>query len=98
MVKELGRIVEYFKIKDRDGKRKTTYSYGNAQGDVSPHSRPKRRRKQHVFQMEEVAVAENLVEEVAMTHSEMQCVFSEGVPALVVEAVLYFVGQENLFE
>jgi hypothetical protein len=48
--------------------------------------------------MEEVAVAEKLLEEVAMTHSEMQCVFSEGVLALVVQAVLYFVGQENLFE
>jgi hypothetical protein len=77
---------------------KTTYSYENAQGNVSPHSRPERRRKQHVFQMEEVAVAEKLVEEVAMTHSEMQCVFSEGVPALVAEAALYFVGQENSFE
>jgi hypothetical protein len=77
---------------------KTTYSYENAQGSVSPHSRPERRRKQHVFQMEEAAVAEKLVEEVAMTHSEMQSVFSEGVPALVAEAALYFVGQENLFE
>lgn len=94
MVKELGRIVEYFKNKDRDGKRKTTYSYENAQGNVSPHSRPERRRKQHVFQMEEEAVAENLVEEVAMTHSEMQYVFSEGVPALVAEGVPYFVGKE----
>ena len=70
------------------------------QGNVSPHSRPKRRRKQHVFQMEEEAVAERLVEEVVMTHSEMQCVFSEGAPAPVAEAeaVLYFVGQENFFE
>jgi hypothetical protein len=37
--------------------------------------------------MEEGGVAGKLVEEVAMTHSEMQCVFSEGVPALVVEEV-----------
>jgi hypothetical protein len=74
-----------------------TYFYENAQG-VSPHSRPKRQRKQHVFQMEEAAVAEKLVEEAAMTHSEMQCVFSEGAPALAAEAVLYFVGKENLFE
>jgi len=37
--------------------------------------------------MEEEAVAEKLVEEVAMTHSEMQCEFSEGVPALVKEEV-----------
>lgn len=75
-----------------------TYSYENVQGDVSSHSRPKRRRKQHVFQMEEEAVAERLVEEVAMTHSEMQCVFSEEGLAQVVQGVLYFVGQENLFE
>jgi hypothetical protein len=47
--------------------------------------------------MEEVVAAEMLVEEVAMTRSEMQCVFSEGGPAQVVQAVLYFVGQENLF-
>lgn len=33
--------------------------------------------------MEEEAVEERLVEEVVMTRSEMQCVFSEGVPALV---------------
>jgi len=73
-------------------------SYENAQENVSPRSRPKRRRKQHVFQMEEEAVEEKLAEEAAMAHSEMQCVFSEGVPALVAEAALYFVGQENLFE
>jgi hypothetical protein len=48
--------------------------------------------------MEEEAVEEKLAEEAAMAHSEMQCVFSEGVPALVAEAALYFVGQENLFE
>jgi hypothetical protein len=48
--------------------------------------------------MEEEAVAEKLVEEVVMMHFEMQCVFSEGAPAPAVEAVLYFVGQENLFE
>jgi len=75
-----------------------TYSYENAQGDVNPHLQPKGRRKQHVFQMEVAAVAEQLVEVVAMTHSEMQCVFSEGVPAQVAQAVLYSVGQENLFE
>jgi hypothetical protein len=46
----------------------------------------------------EAAVAQKLVEEVAMTHSEMQCVSSEGVPALVAEVVLHFVGQGNLFE
>lgn len=78
-----------------------TYSYENAQGvaqgDVSAHSRPERRQKQDVFQMEE-AVAQKLVVVVAMTHSEIQYVFSEGVPVQVVEAVLYFVGQENLFE
>lgn len=86
------------KLRERDGKRKTTYSYENALGNVSPRSRPKRRRKQHVFQMEEEAVAEKLVEVVVMRHSEMQCVFSEEVPALVAQVVLYFVGQENLFE
>jgi len=48
--------------------------------------------------MEEEAVAEKLVEVVVMRHSEMQCVFSEEVPALVAQVVLYFVGQENLFE
>ena len=85
------------KLRERDGKRKTTYPYENARRNVNAHSRPERRRKQHVFQMEEEAVAEDLAEE-AMTHSEMQCVFSEAVPALVAEAVLYFVGQENLFE
>jgi hypothetical protein len=77
---------------------KRTYFYENVQGDVGPHSRLERWWKQHVFQMEEEAVAEKLVDEVAMTHSEMQCVFSEGVPALVAKAALYFVGQENLFE
>lgn len=76
---------------------KNTYSYENAQGNVHPHLRPKRRRKQHVFQMGEVAVAEELLK-VAVTHSEMQCVFSDGALAPVAEAVLYFVGQENLFE
>jgi hypothetical protein len=48
--------------------------------------------------MEEEAVAETLAEEVATTHSEMQCVFSEGEPAQVAKAVLHFVEQENLFE
>jgi len=46
--------------------------------------------------MEVVAVAEKLVVEVAMTHYEIQCVFSEEVD--LAEAVLYFAGQENLFE
>ena len=86
------------KLRERDGKRKTTYSYENAQRNVSSHSRPKRRRKQHVFRMEEEAVAEKLVEEAAMAHFEMQCVFLEGGPARVAEAALYFVGQEGLFE
>lgn len=46
--------------------------------------------------MEVVAVAEKLAVEVAMTHSEIQCVFLEEVA--LAEAVLYFAGQENLFE
>jgi hypothetical protein len=48
--------------------------------------------------MEEEAAAETLVEEIAMTHSVMRCVFSEGEPAQVAKAVLHFVEQENLFE
>jgi hypothetical protein len=48
--------------------------------------------------MEEGPVPETFVEEVAITHSEMQCVFSEGEPAQVAKVVLHFVGQENLFE
>jgi hypothetical protein len=44
-----------------------------------------------------VVVVEKLVG-IAMTHSEIPCVFSEGVRALVAEAALYLVGQENLFE
>lgn len=94
MVKELGRSLSTSNLGERD---ENTYSYENAQGVVHPHLRPKRRRKQHVFQMGEVAVAEKLLE-VAMTHSGMRCVFSIGVLAPVAEAVLYFVEQGNLFE
>jgi hypothetical protein len=48
--------------------------------------------------MGEEAVAQKLVAEGAMTHSGIQSVSLEGVSVPMAEAVLHFVGRENLFE
>jgi hypothetical protein len=48
--------------------------------------------------MEEEAVAQKLVADGATTHSGIQCVSLEGVSVQKAEAVLHFVGRENLFE
>jgi hypothetical protein len=143
-VKELGRVVQYFKIRGKI--LRMTYSFEHVQVNLCSHSQRACKWKQHVSQMEEEVVAQKsvaggamthsgiqcvslegvsaqklvaegamthseipyvslegvsaqkLVEEGAMTHSEIPCVSLEGVSVPMAEAVLHFVGRENLFE
>ena len=96
VVKELGRLAEYFKFKGN--RSKPTYPFEHAQVNLCSRSRRTCKWKQHVSPMEEEAVAQKLVAEGEMPHSGTQCAFLEGVSVPVAEVVLHFVGRENLFE